>query len=492
MPTENLKFTPSFEEARRISEADPQILIPIYSNLPEADLYTPVLAFSSLNLKDKAYSFLFESVSADERIGRWSYLGVGEQENPIIIEKDSAEDPKELILSHLNRRVANIADLPPFHGGLVGYLGYDLIRRWEPKVPPHSRGGIGVPDGIQFHVNDLVAIDHLRRQTLVITHMDASQDPMVLEQEYRQACERISATVEKLRTPFHFIPEEAKEKIPAETTFNMTEEEFEEAVRQAKEKDIKNGEYVQAVLSLRAQREIHVHPFEIYRKLRTINPSPFMSYINFGNDFYIVGASPELLIRSENKRIINLPLAGTRPRGKTLEEDLAYEDEFLHDYKEQSEHIMLVDLHRAEVGRVAKPGTVKTTSLMVVVRYPTVMHMESVIEGELADGLTPFDALISCFPAGTVSGEPKVRAMTGIAEYEVDGRGPYAGTYGFFKHNGDYDQAITIRTIIIKNFIAYIQAGAGIVHDSIPEREYQECMTKLSAQLRAVQMAEEG
>jgi anthranilate synthase component 1 len=331
----------------------------------------------------------------------------------------------------------------------------------------------------------LLVFDHLTHKIKVVSHAHLDDD---VDTAYLEATHKIDSLVARLRQP---IPSEASPAIlppQSPVSSNLSQAEFESRVSQAKDY-IYAGDVIQVVLSLRLAKPTSASPFAIYRALRSLNPSPYMYYLHLG-DFHIIGASPELLVRVEDGMVSNHPIAGTRPRGKSAAQDSALEEELRNDEKECAEHIMLVDLGRNDIGRVSEPGTVEVTQLMDVERYSHVMHLVSHVQGKLRPGLSQFDALRAGFPAGTVSGAPKIRAMEIIAELEPDKRGPYAGAVGYFDFSGNLDTAIAIRTIVITNGIAYIQAGAGIVADSIPEREYQESLSKAQALLTAIEQTE--
>ena len=331
----------------------------------------------------------------------------------------------------------------------------------------------------------LLVFDHLTHKIKIISHAHLDGD---IEAAYLKASRKIDDLVDRLGQPIQLTADSSQLTALSDVSSNFSRPEFEAKVSQAKEY-IYAGDIIQVVLSQRLARPTCATPFAIYRALRSINPSPYMYYLHLG-DFYIVGASPELLVRVEDGVVSNHPIAGTRPRGKDATDDLSLEKELKNDEKERAEHIMLVDLGRNDIGRISEPGTVEVTQLMDVERYSHVMHLVSHVQGKLRAGLSQFDALRACFPAGTVSGAPKIRAMEIIAELEREKRGPYAGAVGYFDFSGNLDTAITIRTIIIKDNIAYIQAGCGIVADSIPEREYQESLSKAQALLTAIDQAE--
>ena len=449
-----------------------------------ADLETPVSAY--LKVARGNYSFLLESVEGGERLGRYSFIGT----EPSLVLRTGGENPVDPLLlvdkEFSQFRPVPITGLPRFHGGMVGYLGYEVARYFE-KLPSPRPDPLGLPESMLMMVDTLLVFDHLTHKIKVVSHVHLDGD---IETAYLQATRKIDSLVERLGQP---IPPEASPMVSPFTSpvsSNLSQAEFESRVCRAKDY-IYAGDIIQVVLSQRLAKPTSASPFAIYRALRSINPSPYMYYLQFG-DFNIVGASPELLVRVEDGVVSNHPIAGTRARGKDVAQDMALEEELKGDEKESAEHIMLVDLGRNDIGRISEPGTVEVTQLMDVEHYSHVMHLVSHVQGKLRAGLSQFDTLRACFPAGTVSGAPKIRAMEIIAELEPDKRGPYAGAVGYFDFSGNLDTAITIRTIVISNGVAYIQAGAGIVADSIPEREYQECLSKAQALLTAIERAEAG
>jgi anthranilate synthase component 1 len=389
----------------------------------------------------------------------------------------------------------SVLGLPRFYGGLVGYIGYDMVRYFE-SIPDEHRPGLELPD-MFFMVSDTVVIfDNLKGKIKVVSNTHVKNKSP--EDAYREAEEKIEDIIERLRQSemrsqknrsMFDIQRSTKdfEHLGYGSSF-VTKESFENAVLRGKDY-IMSGDIVQVVLSQRFERETYVNPFDIYRALRVINPSPYMYYIDTG-DAKLVGSSPEILVRLEGRKVILRPIAGTRKRGETEEEDSVLEEELKKDPKEIAEHIMLVDLGRNDVGRVAEIGSVKVTELMNVEKYSHVMHLVSNVEGTLKDGLDAFDVLRACFPAGTVTGAPKVRAMEIIEELEPMRRGPYAGAVGYLSYSGNMDTCITIRTLVIKDNKVYVQAGAGIVADSVPDREYIETVNKAMGMMRAVDMAE--
>jgi anthranilate synthase component 1 len=472
-------YYPTLEEVRRLKNHGN--LVPVCRDI-QADLETPVSAY--LKIARGNYSFLLESVEGGERLARYSFIGT----EPLLILKTGNEktvDPLILVEKELAQfRPVSIAGLPRFHGGMVGYLSYEVVRHFE-RLPCPVQDPQRLPESVLMLADTLLVFDHVTHKIKVVSHAHLDGD---VDTAYQEATRKIDDLVNRLEQPMH---SEAPKNAPpdkSEVSSNFSPVEFEAIVCKAKEY-IYAGDIIQTVLSQRLARRTTANPFVIYRALRSINPSPYMYYLHLG-DFYIAGASPELLVRVEDGTVSTHPIASTRRRGKNVTQDLALEEELKNDEKERAEHIMLVDLGRNDIGRISEPGTVELTQLMDVERYSHVMHLVSHVQGKLRAGLSQFDALRSCFPAGTVSGAPKIRAMEIIAELEREKRGPYAGAVGYFDFSGNLDTAITIRTIIIKNNIAYIQAGAGIVADSIPEREYQESLNKAQALLSAIDQAE--
>jgi anthranilate synthase component 1 len=472
-------YYPTLKEVRQLKKYGN--LVPVCRDI-QADLETPVSAY--LKIARGNYSFLLESVEGGERLARYSFIGT----EPLLVLRTGNEnpiDPLDMVEKELAQfHAVSIADLPRFHGGMVGYLSYEAARHFE-RLPCPVQDPHGLPESVLMLADTLLVFDHVTHKIKVVSHAHLAGD---VDTAYREATCKIDDLVNRLEQPMH---SEALKNVPparAEVSSNFSRTEFEAIVSKAKEY-IYAGDIIQTVLSQRLARHTYANPFAIYRALRSINPSPYMYYLHLG-DFYIAGASPELLVRVEDGIVSTHPIAGTRRRGKDATEDLALEEELKNDEKERAEHIMLVDLGRNDIGRISEPGTVEVTQLMDVERYSHVMHLVSHVQGKLRDGLSQFDALRSCFPAGTVSGAPKIRAMEIIAELEKEQRGPYAGAVGYFDFSGNLDTAITIRTIVIKDNIAYIQAGAGIVADSVPEREYQESLNKAQALLAAIDQAE--
>jgi anthranilate synthase component 1 len=465
-----------------------------------ADLDTPLSTY--LKLVDGPYSYLLESVHGGEKWGRYSIIGlpcqtrlevtghhirvhsVGE-----VVEQAETTDPLAWITSFRQRfRAPDLPGLPRFAGGLVGYFGYDTVRYIEPRLGEClSPDPLGMPDILLMASDELVVFDNLSGKLFIVAHADPAT-----RGSWETAQARLDTLTETLRraTPNYRSADEAFQVSEADFVSGLTREGFEAAVRRAKQY-IVDGDIMQVVLSQRLSIPFRPPPLDLYRALRGLNPSPYMYYLDLG-DSHIVGSSPEILVRLEDDVITVRPIAGTRPRGATEKEDHVLERELLNDPKERAEHLMLIDLGRNDVGRVAKIGTVRLTEQMVIERYSHVMHIVSNVIGRLDPDLTCIDALCATFPAGTVSGAPKIRAMEIIDELEPVKRGVYAGAVGYLDWRGDMDTAIAIRTAVIKDQVLHIQAGAGIVHDSVPEREWEETMNKGRAIFRAVAQAEAG
>jgi anthranilate synthase component 1 len=470
-------YKPTLEEAKKLKSKGN--LLPVYREI-NADMETPVSAY--LKIARGNYSFLLESVEGGERLARYSFLGT----EPARVLTTSGSDPLLLVEEEFKKYKPIAVDgLPRFHGGIVGYLSYEVARYFE-KLPSPAADPLMLPEARLMLADTLLVFDHLMHKIKVVAHAHLDGD---IERSYKEAKEKIDSLVTRLKQP---IPEEiplvGDKSGASKTTQNMTQAQYEEIVTKMKN-HIYDGDIIQGVPSLRLARATKASPFAIYRALRSINPSPYMYFLHL-DDIYIVGASPELLVRVEDGIVSNHPIAGTRPRGKDNGEDKALEEELKNDEKERAEHIMLVDLARNDVGRISEPSTVQVTQFMDIEHYSHVMHLVSHVQGKLREGLTQYDALRACFPAGTVSGAPKIRAMEIIAELEPDKRGPYAGAVGYFDFSGNIDTAIAIRTIVTKNGTAYVQAGAGIVADSIPANEYRECLNKMQAPLSAITQAE--
>lgn len=476
-------YYPTLEELRRLDRSKGN-LAPVCREIV-ADLETPVSAY--LKISRGNYSFLLESVEGGERLARYSFIGT-DPYSVIITRKEDQLNPLPLLAAELDQyRLVPTPDLPRFCGGAVGYLSYEVAAHFENLPSPH-RDNLGLPESIFMFVDTILVFDHVTHKIKILSQVKLGGD---LEKSYNEAVEKIEALVERLEQPLERIKAQPSHSCHTNGCYlssNFTKEQFEACVVKAKEY-ITCGEAIQVVLSQRLTRPISTEPFEIYRALRTLNPSPYMFFLDF-RDFQLLGASPEILVRVEDGTVMTRPLAGTRPRGKTPEEDIALEQELRNDEKERAEHIMLVDLGRNDIGRISEPGTVEVSRLMEVERYSHVMHLVTHVQGKLRHDLTPFHALEACFPAGTVSGAPKIRAMEIIAELEPDRRGPYAGAVGYFSFSGNMDMAITIRSMVAKDGLAHIQAGCGIVYDSIPEREFNETLNKARALIEAIEQAE--
>lgn len=465
-----------------------------------ADLDTPLSTY--LKLADAPYSYLLESVHGGEKWGRYSIIGLPSEtvvritgqdievkHHGEVIEQTTSSDPLSWIETFQQQyKVPDLADLPRFNGGLVGYFGYDTVRYVEPRLGAcPNPDPLGCPDILLMVSNDLIVFDNLSGRLFIIVHADPSTD-----NAYQQAQHNLDKLTLHLRTATPKYSSSHIGKTVDENDFisGFTHDGFIHAIEKAKQY-ITDGDIMQVVLSQRLSIPFSAQPMDLYRALRTLNPSPYMYYLNL-EDFHIVGSSPEILVRMEDNEITVRPIAGTRPRGKTLEEDKALELDLLADPKELAEHLMLIDLGRNDAGRVSQIGTVKLTDKMIVERYSHVMHIVSNVTGQVIPNMTCIDALRATFPAGTVSGAAKVRAMEIIDELEPVKRGVYAGAVGYLSWSGNMDTAIAIRTAVIKDNTLHIQAGAGIVYDSVPEMEWQETMNKARAVFRAVAMAEAG
>ena len=474
-------YYPTIEEVKKLKKQGN--LVPVYRKIV-ADLETPVSAF--LKIADGDYAFLLESVEGGERLARYSFIGA----DPYLVLRLTANegDPLVPIEAELKKyKVVPVRGLPPFHGGAVGYLGYETVQHFE-ELPSPEHDPLGLPESVFMFADTVLVFDHLSHKIKVVSHAHLHNGDV--DKAYKEATNRIDALVHKLNRPLESKSSRTNTKSAKAATSNMSQEQYEAIVKDAKE-HIVAGDIIQAVLSQRLSKQTSAQPFDIYRSLRSINPSPYMYYLKL-NDCHIIGTSPELLVRVENGVVATHPIAGTRPRGRDAAQDAGLETELKADTKERAEHIMLVDLGRNDIGRIAEPGSVEVTQFMDVERYSHVMHLVSHVQGKLRSDLSPFAALRACFPAGTVSGAPKIRAMEIIAELEPDRRGPYAGAVGYFSFSGNLDTAITIRTIVMKDGMAHVQAGAGIVYDSVPEYEHRECMNKARALMKAIEVAEEA
>jgi anthranilate synthase component 1 len=472
-------------------------LIPVYREIM-ADMDTPVTAFKKLD--DGHYSFLLESIEGGEKWGRYSFIGstpaqiVRSKGTIIEIIRNgktttiTAEDPLDCIRTILARySPVEVKGLPRFLGGAVGYLGYDMVRYFE-HLPGCKPANLDAYDAYFLITDTIVIFDTVSQKIKVVSnaHLDGEK---TTEQTYKDAAEKIETIIKRLRTPLPSSATSASEKA-VELRSNISREEFEASVAKAKEY-VRSGDIIQVVLSQRFSGELSADPFDIYRVLRTLNPSPYMFFLRL-NDTVIAGASPEVMVRKEGRRVELRPIAGTRPRGGTVEADELLALELLADPKERAEHVMLVDLGRNDLGRVCATGTVNVSELMVVERYSHVMHIVSNVQGELEGDRDAFDLVRATFPAGTLSGAPKVRAMQIIDELEPVRREIYGGAVGYFSFDGNMDLAITIRTLVIKDGKVHLQAGAGIVADSDPAAEWQETVNKGMAVMKAIEIAEKG
>ena len=491
---------PTFKEFKEKSKQGN--LIPVYKEVL-ADLDTPVSAY--MKMCGGEYSFLLESVEGGEKWARYCFLGfdpsiiVSIKGNEVVVEKNGKSESiviaegnplaglKEVLAQY---QPVEVEGLPRFSGGAVGFVSYDMVRSFE-DLPEETEDDLEVPDARFVITDTLLIFDNIAQTIKIVSNAHLSNNN--IEESYNKAIKNIEAIEEKLRTslPIHLVDERLGNL--GNTTnieSNFKKEHFLDAVQKIKDY-ILEGDVIQVVLAQRLKFNISKDPFAIYRALRSINPSPYMYYLKFG-DLKIVGSSPEILVRLEDEKIEVRPIAGTRKRGQSEEEDQALENDLLSDEKELAEHIMLVDLGRNDVGRVAKTNSVSVNEKFTIERYSHVMHIVSNVQGELKKDFDGYDVLAATFPAGTLSGAPKVRAMEIIEELEPTRRGLYGGAVGYISFNGNMDTAIAIRTLLIKNNTAYLGVGAGIVADSIPENEFEETMNKGKALLKAIELAEKG
>jgi len=490
---------PDFETFSRLaSGAD---LVPVYRRLL-GDTLTPVSAFHKIDAGTSAC--LFESVIGGEKVGRYSFLAADpffeiEARGTTVriskagekAEQFNSEDPLEELRQRVEAiRSATLPELPPFVSGAVGYTGYDVVRYSE-RLPNAPRNDRDLPDLAFAFYDRMVVFDHVNKTNVVVVMARVDRGQGDRQKAYSEAQRRVDELVHQLESPALELPPadiNTSGEVTAPARSNFTQAEFEQVVRRCVDY-IRAGDIFQVVISQRLEVEISAHPFEIYRTLRVVNPSPFMFYLRTPG-VTLVGSSPEIMVRVVNGRITVRPLAGTRRRGQTEEEDRRLAEELLGDPKERAEHVMLVDLGRNDVGRVAKYRSVELTDVMTIERYSHVMHITSNVTGQLAEGRDAFDALRACLPAGTVSGAPKVRAMEIIDEMEPHRRGPYAGAVGYVDFCGNMDTCIALRTIVVQGNKAYVQAGAGIVADSDPEGEYQETLNKARGLLKAIEITQ--
>jgi anthranilate synthase component 1 len=473
----DLELTPSLEEVREL--ARDHNLVPLRHTFI-ADCETPVSAY--LKLRGDGPSFLLESAEQGQQVGRWSFLGFRPRA-VIRLERGVHPDPYAQVDEELARyRIAPLEGLPPFAGGAVGMFGYDLARSAEPTIGEPNPDDVGMPELAVMVTDVLLAFDHLRHEVTVLANVVAETE---VERAYEEAAAAIADVRERLRGPVPGGGRERRE--PPEYASNMGPDGYAQAVERAKEY-IRAGDIYQVVPSQRWSGPVPIEAFSLYRGLRTVNPSPYMYFLDFG-DFEIAGASPESLVKVTGRRVEQRPIAGTRPRAGTVEEDLERAKGLLADEKERAEHVMLVDLGRNDLGRVSEYGSVQVDELMAVESYSHVMHIVSSVSGQLRDGVTAMDALRASLPAGTLSGAPKIRAMQIIDELEPAARGPYGGAVGYLSYTGDLDTCIYIRSALVKDGQVHVQAGGGIVADSDPGYEVRETEAKAGAVLEAIDLA---
>ncbi len=490
-------YFPSLEQF--CSLTDQGNLIPVYREIL-ADMETPVSAFKKID--DGQNSFLLESIAGGEKWARYSFLGSnpgkifrcnGEHYEVLdrtgVVHSGSSTDPLAEIKQFMAAyRPVQVDGLPPFFGGLVGYLGYDMVRFFE-DLPSSSTRQIGAYDACFLLTDTLLIFDNVAQTIKVVCNVELADDDDPVN-AYRQAQVAIDRLVEQLRSPLAAIPAEQAGGPAEDFVSDFTADEFMAAVEQCKEY-VRAGDIIQVVLSQRLSGRLGAPPFDVYRALRTLNPSPYMFFLRFGKTL-VIGASPEVLVRKVGAEVEVRPIAGTRPRGATVDEDLHLEEELLADPKECAEHIMLVDLGRNDIGRVCRTGSVEVSELMVIERYSHVMHIVSNVHGLLRSDCDVYDVLRATFPAGTLSGAPKIRAMEIIDELEPARREIYGGAVGYFSFSGNMDMAIAIRTLVVHDDRIHLQAGAGIVADSDPAAEYQETLNKARGVMKAIDMARKG
>jgi anthranilate synthase component I len=495
--------SPSFAEFRRLAEQGN--VVPVYRTVI-ADLLSPVSAFLRIApqhpraSRKQAYSFLLESVEGGERVGRYTFFGVnpfqviacrGRQitvDGPGGQTKESGNIFEYLGEVAKSYRPAPMPGLPPFSAGAVGYVSYEAVRSLE-RLPPRIEPDVDLDDALFMYFTELIAFDHVQHRVYLIANVLTEDGRESLRAKYQQALIRLDALERALRGPL-VLPKHARPRTPLRFRSNMTQEQYEGMVERGKEY-IRAGHVFQVVLSQRLRIPVRVSPFEVYRALRVVNPSPYMYFLKMGA-ITVLGSSPEMLVKISGRNVEYRPIAGTRPRGQTEEEDQRLERELKADEKECAEHIMLVDLGRNDIGRVSAYHTVKPREIMFVERYSHVMHLVSSIQGTLRPDANSYGALAACFPAGTLTGAPKVRAMEIIDELEPTRRGLYGGAILYLDFSGNLNACIVIRTALVKNGRAYLQAGAGIVADSVPSLEYQESLNKAQAMLKAFELAEQG
>jgi anthranilate synthase component 1 len=499
-------FYPTYKEVLHLRES--YSFIPISSKI-WSDNLTPIRLFQQMKEK---YSFLLESVEGGEKWARYSFIGnkpfmlfsvrqgqayikrFDNQTNEEKVDGDPIQILKGLLKEY---QMPKGLKLPRFTGGAVGYIGYDAINIIE-DIPDHRLNQLQQDQVRLMFCDEIVAFDHLQQEITFISHLRVQPDQtdQGIKVGYEAKCREISNRIQEIfekveqdRFQLFHIPESKPEAEWTGVQSNFKKEEFIEAVERVKEY-IRAGDVFQTVLSQRFSVDIHTDPFNLYRVLRTVNPSPYLYYLDLGDDYQLIGSSPERLVQLDEGKVETNPIAGTRPRGKTEQEDEALADELLADEKERAEHHMLLDLGRNDIGKIAEFGSIKVSKQMEIEKFSHVMHIVSTVEGQIRSEADAIDCLFSCFPAGTVSGAPKIRAMEIIAELENEARHAYSGAIGYFSFSGNMDSCITIRTIVVHKGKAYIQAGAGIVADSVPENEWQETRNKARAMLVAIQLAE--
>ncbi len=495
MPTSK-GYYPDFKEFKK--KASQGNLIPVYKEIL-ADTETPVSA--CMKLKKSKHCFLLESVEGGEKWARYSFLGY----DPSIIFKSKgnlitiirgkkteniqSDNPLHVLRNIMQAyKPVEIEGLPRFFGGAVGYIGYDMVRFFE-ELPDATEDDLAWHDAYLMITDTLIIFDNLKHNVKVVcnVHVESNRDDV--RAAYNKGLATIDTIIDLLNSP---VKKAIAKKVKRKTAIrsNFDKDDFKQIVKKAK-RYIRAGDIIQVVLSQRFETVLATDPFELYRALRIINPSPYMFYIKLGDD-HLVGSSPEVLVRLEKSDVVVRPIAGTRPRGADEEQDCVLAEDLKQDPKERAEHVMLVDLGRNDVGRIAEMGSVKVDDFMIIERYSHVMHLVSNVTGKLNKGCDAYDVFMACFPAGTVSGAPKIRAMEIIEELEQHKRGPYAGSVGYFSFSGNMDFCITIRTMLIKNGKVFVQAGAGIVMDSKPENEFVETVNKAKGMIRAIDRAYEG
>ena len=496
----DLKLNYQSEDIENFFDEKKYNIIPAFAEII-ADYETPVSLFD--RFKKKEYGFLLESISGGEHLSRYSFLSFDPQEiikiknneltriNKNNIFKQTVDDPfNEIRKTFLNKKAPKIEEFPPFYGGGVGFVSYDAIRYIE-KIPKKNKDNLDDADFYFLISNNFIIVDHVENKIKIVNNIqiDLGDTSLSIKQKYINAVKNIKNIVKQIikSRPKSKLSKTNKKKL--EYVANFTKDEFKEIVNKAKQ-HIVDGDIFQVVLSQRFQTKTSTSPFNIYRALRIINPSPYMFYLKF-DDLYIIGSSPEILVKKTGKKVEVRPIAGTRKRGANEEEDKNLESELLSDIKELAEHAMLVDLGRNDVGKISKIGTVKVKDKMVIEKYAHVMHIVSSVTGEVKEGLDAIDVFKSCFPAGTVSGAPKIKAMEIIDDLENINRGVYAGSVVYFSYNGDMDSCISIRTIVAKDKQIQIQAGAGIVYDSDPDKEYVETLNKAKSLFKAITLSGE-